>query len=204
MYGILLSSLYSLDKEGLSLTNAVENVEDHLEPLKEALFPLNEDNIIPVLDGEWFEGNKVARFLEFLRFTLSEDILRENIQFIDKSWGRISGSISLAISTRITSRPPRSGSFIGSSKVRRRASKHSSACTATTGTQLACYSTTTCESSRISYVTGDRTSAKSSPVSPPVPVTKQLLKRTDKNRKILHRARRLGTRFHSPARPTAP
>ena len=83
---------YSLDKPGLILANAGETVEDYIRTVKsesEAVtFMPDDDNIIPVLDGEWFEDDIVARFREFLRVTFGEETLRENIQFIEDSLGK--------------------------------------------------------------------------------------------------------------------
>ena len=79
---------YSLDKPGLILANAGETVEDYLKQVPEPQFVPDADNIIPVLDGEWFEDDIVARFREFLKVTFGEDTLRENIQFIEESLGK--------------------------------------------------------------------------------------------------------------------
>jgi hypothetical protein len=48
----------------------------------------DEGIIIPVLDGEWFEDDIVARTREFVRATFGEATLRENIRFIEESLGR--------------------------------------------------------------------------------------------------------------------
>src|SRR5690606_30536873 len=45
---------YSLDQPGLILANQSETVEDYLKQISEPSFPPDEDNVIPVLDGEWF------------------------------------------------------------------------------------------------------------------------------------------------------
>ena len=79
---------YSLDHPGLILANAGETVEDYLKQVPEPQFMPDADNIIPVLDGEWFEDDIVARFREFLKVTFGEDTLRENIQFIEESLGK--------------------------------------------------------------------------------------------------------------------
>jgi type II restriction/modification system DNA methylase subunit YeeA len=83
---------YSLDKPGLILANAGETIEEYLKRLNNedgaVSFMPDEDNIIPVLDGEWFEDDIVARFREFLKVTFGEDTLRENINFIEESLGK--------------------------------------------------------------------------------------------------------------------
>lgn len=51
-------------------------------------FTPDEDSIIPVLDGEWFEDDIVARTRDFLRLTFGEATLEENIRFIEESLGK--------------------------------------------------------------------------------------------------------------------
>ena len=83
---------YSLDKPGLILANAGESLREYLEkvglPQEKLTFTPDEDGIIPVLDGEWFEDDIFARTREFLRATFGEATLRENIRFIEESLGR--------------------------------------------------------------------------------------------------------------------
>ena len=84
---------YSLDHPGLILANAGDSyVANFLEkvnsPQEELTFAPSEDGIIPVLDGEWFEDDIVARTREFLRATFGEATLRENIRFIEDSLGK--------------------------------------------------------------------------------------------------------------------
>lgn len=83
---------YSLDKPGLILADAESTLEDYLEkvgkPLEELTFAPDADGIIPVLDGEWFEDDVVARVRDFLRATFGEETLRENIRFIEESLGK--------------------------------------------------------------------------------------------------------------------
>ena len=49
----------------------------------------DQDGILPVLDGEWFTDDIVARFREFLRVTFGEDTLAENLAFIEASLGKL-------------------------------------------------------------------------------------------------------------------
>jgi hypothetical protein len=83
---------YSLDSPGLILANARESVPDYLAKVgvnqDQLTFAPDEDGIVPVLDGEWFEDDIVARTREFLRATFGEATLRENIRFIEESLGR--------------------------------------------------------------------------------------------------------------------
>jgi hypothetical protein len=83
---------YSLDAAGLILANAGDTLENYLakvgKPLDDLTFAPDADGIIPVLDGEWFEDDIVARTREFLRATFGEETLRENIRFIEESLGK--------------------------------------------------------------------------------------------------------------------
>ncbi len=83
---------YSLDRPGLILADAGESVSQYVTKVgrtqDQLTFSPDEDGIIPVLDGEWFEDDIVARTREFLRATFGEATLRENIRFIEYSLGR--------------------------------------------------------------------------------------------------------------------
>ncbi len=56
--------------------------------LAELTFTPDEDGIIPVLDGEWFEDDIVARTRDFLRATFGEATLRENLRYLEDSLGK--------------------------------------------------------------------------------------------------------------------
>ncbi len=83
---------YSLDAPGLVLADAGSTVEEYLSrvgrPLEELTFAPDADGILPVLDGEWFEDDIVARTRDFLRATFGEATLRENLRFIEESLGK--------------------------------------------------------------------------------------------------------------------
>ena len=83
---------YSPDHPGLILANAGDTLREFLEkvgkPLAELSFAPDEDGIIPVLDGEWFEDDIVARTRDFLRATFGEATLRENLRFLEDSLGK--------------------------------------------------------------------------------------------------------------------
>jgi type II restriction/modification system DNA methylase subunit YeeA len=83
---------YSLDYPGLILANAGDTLREYLakvgRPLAQLTFAPDEDGIIPVLDGEWFEDDIVARTRQFLRATFGEATLTENLRFIEESLGK--------------------------------------------------------------------------------------------------------------------
>jgi hypothetical protein len=45
------------------------------------------DNVIPIVDGDWFEDDIVARFRQFLRAAFGEQHFEENLHFITESLG---------------------------------------------------------------------------------------------------------------------
>jgi len=79
---------YSLDKPGLILANQGERLEDYLARVPEPSFMPDEDNVIPVLDENWFPDDIVERFRVFLRTTFGEAHFRENLKFIEDSLGK--------------------------------------------------------------------------------------------------------------------
>ena len=83
---------YSPDHPGLILANAGDTLREFLEkvekPQAELTFAPDEDGIIPVLDGEWFEDDIVSRTRDFLRATFGEATLRENLRFLEDSLGK--------------------------------------------------------------------------------------------------------------------
>jgi len=45
------------------------------------------DNVIPIVDGDWFEDDIVDRFRQFLRVAFGERHFEENLRFVTKSLG---------------------------------------------------------------------------------------------------------------------
>ena len=94
---------YSLDKEGLILANQGETLDDYLnkladttnqQPIANSQQPIattflpDDDNIIPVLDDEWFEDDIVNRFYAFLKVTFGKENFEKNLAFIENSLGK--------------------------------------------------------------------------------------------------------------------
>lgn len=83
---------YSLDHPGLILANAGDTVAEYLAKVgktrEELTFVPDEDGILPIVDGEWFEDDLVARTRDFLRTTFGEANLRENLRFIEQALGK--------------------------------------------------------------------------------------------------------------------
>jgi len=73
---------YSLDKPGLILANQGETVEDYLKQVPHPTFRPDDDNIIPVLDDEYFPDDIVGRFKNFLKIVFGEKTLSQNLDYI--------------------------------------------------------------------------------------------------------------------------
>ena len=86
---------YSPDHPGLILANAGDTLENFRSKIvdgglkmEDLTFAPDDDAIIPVLDGEWFEDDIVSRTREFLRATFGEATLKQNLRFIEDSLGK--------------------------------------------------------------------------------------------------------------------
>lgn len=79
---------YSLDKPGLILANRGETIEDYLQQIPKPSFPADEDNVIPILDQDWFSDDLTSRFSEFLKITFGEEHYEENLKFITDAIGK--------------------------------------------------------------------------------------------------------------------
>jgi hypothetical protein len=83
---------YSLEKEGLILANQGETLKDYLTKVsknkEELSFIPDEDNVIPVLDDEWFEDDIVARFHSFLKASFGEKEFQKNLAFVEECLGK--------------------------------------------------------------------------------------------------------------------
>ena len=85
-YGVgCIFGRYSLDKPGLILANQGETVQDYLSQIPKPTFEPDDDNIIPILDGEWFIDDIAGRFRRFLKITFGSDHYEENLKFLEKA-----------------------------------------------------------------------------------------------------------------------
>lgn len=80
---------YSLDKEGLILANQGETLEDYLsktdtERSRSDRFLPDDDNIIPILDDDWFEDDIVGRFNNFLKASFGAENFQKNAAFVEE------------------------------------------------------------------------------------------------------------------------
>jgi hypothetical protein len=83
---------YSLDKPGLIMANQGETLQNYLQKHErqehEISFLPDADNIIPILDDEWFEDDIVGRFYEFLKVTFGEANFTKNLAFVEDCLGK--------------------------------------------------------------------------------------------------------------------
>lgn len=73
---------YSLDEEGLIYAGG------NFDPSRYKTFPVDKDNISPILSGAYFEDDIVTRFVDFIRITYSDETLEENLDFVAGAIGR--------------------------------------------------------------------------------------------------------------------
>ena len=76
---------YALDKPGLILANKGETIEDYLKQVPEPSFPADDDNVIPMLDGDWFADGIVERLRKFLHVVFGEEHYEENLRFVEQA-----------------------------------------------------------------------------------------------------------------------
>ncbi|MCY4562399.1 MAG: BREX-1 system adenine-specific DNA-methyltransferase PglX [Flavobacteriaceae bacterium] len=83
---------YSLYREGLILANQGETLQDYLlkvgKKMDKLSFVPDEDNIIPILDDEWFEDDIVGRFNKFLKVCFGEHNFERNRLFVEECIGK--------------------------------------------------------------------------------------------------------------------
>jgi hypothetical protein len=73
---------YSLDSDGLLIANMDQDVPT------DTTFEIDDDNVIPLLDGNWFTDDIVERFYGFVRTTFGDEYYQQNIRFIEESIGK--------------------------------------------------------------------------------------------------------------------
>ena len=73
---------YSLDEDGLVFAGGQFDLS------KYKTFKADEDNIIPIMDTEYFKDDIVAKFKEFVKVTFGEQTLDENLDYIADTLGR--------------------------------------------------------------------------------------------------------------------
>lgn len=75
---------YSLDTPGLIYAHAGNEAFD---PSSYETFPADDDGIVPITDGAWFDDDGANRIHEFIRVVWGEETLGENMAWLAKSIG---------------------------------------------------------------------------------------------------------------------
>jgi hypothetical protein len=78
---------YSLDEPGLILADQGATLQDYLAKVPSPTFTPVADNVIPIVDGDWFEDDIFARFRHFLRAAFGEQHFEENLRFVTECLG---------------------------------------------------------------------------------------------------------------------
>ncbi|WP_354586743.1 BREX-1 system adenine-specific DNA-methyltransferase PglX [Janibacter sp. UYMM211] len=87
-YGVgCMFGRYSLDEPGLILADQGATLQDYLSKVPVPTFMPDADNVIPIVDGDWFEDDIVERFRQFLRTAFGEQHFEENLRFVTESLG---------------------------------------------------------------------------------------------------------------------
>lgn len=69
---------YSLDSDGLVVANLNQDYP------KDTTFEIDDDNVIPVLEDDYFSDDIASRIINFVKTTFGAESLSENINFIEK------------------------------------------------------------------------------------------------------------------------
>lgn len=78
---------YSVDEPGLVIADQGATLRDYLAKVPSPTFTPDADNVIPIVDGDWFEDDIVARFRTFLRAAFGERHFEENLRYVAESLG---------------------------------------------------------------------------------------------------------------------
>ena len=80
---------YSLDKDGLQIANlGSEILISQMTDETKVSFPIDDDNVIPVLEDDYFSDDIASRIINFVKTTFGSESLSENINFIEKCLGK--------------------------------------------------------------------------------------------------------------------
>lgn len=75
---------YSLDHDGLHIANQNESIEEANTKfgITNPTFEADDDNVIPILEGEWFIDDISERFFQFVKVTFGNESYESNLDFI--------------------------------------------------------------------------------------------------------------------------
>lgn len=78
---------YSLDTPGLILADQGAALQDYLAKVPSPTISPDPDNVIPIVEGDWFEDDIVERFRQFLRAAFGAEHFEENLRFVEEALG---------------------------------------------------------------------------------------------------------------------
>ena len=78
---------FSLDKPGFILNDEGSTLEDYARQISQTRFEPDIDNVIPIVEGDWFEDDIVTKVRTFLRVAFGDRYLVPNIQFLEEALG---------------------------------------------------------------------------------------------------------------------
>lgn len=78
---------YSVDEPGLILGDQGSTLADYLARVPHPTFMPDKDNVIPIVDSDWFEDDIVERFRLFLRTVFGAEHFEENLRFLSETLG---------------------------------------------------------------------------------------------------------------------
>lgn len=78
---------YSIDTPGLILSTQGATLREFLATVPTPTFTPDADNVIPIVDGDWFEDDVVERFRQFLRIAFGDQHFEENLRFVAEALG---------------------------------------------------------------------------------------------------------------------
>ena len=90
-YGVgVMFGRYAHDHDGLHIADAGVTPDEANETFEitNPTFEADDDNVIPILDGDWFTDDITERFLQFVKVTFGEEHYEENIKFIEDAIGK--------------------------------------------------------------------------------------------------------------------
>jgi hypothetical protein len=83
-----MTGRYSLQETGVVLADQGDTFDTFMERVPNATFLPDRDNVIPLVDGDWFEDDIVARFREWLNVAFGPEHLHENWRYIEHTLGK--------------------------------------------------------------------------------------------------------------------
>lgn len=87
-YGVgCIFGRYSLDHPGLFIASPGDSDKASVNGAQ-MTFPIDDDNVVPILDGDWFTDDISERFRKFIRVCFGDDLYEQNVRFIEKVLGK--------------------------------------------------------------------------------------------------------------------